>query len=49
MTTAEQDRLTAIEQRLERIEAMLTQAHEAIAPIMANPSKWLARLMGGGR
>lgn len=49
MTTAEQDRLDRIEARLERIEQMLTQAHEAIAPIMANPSRWLARLMGGGR
>ena len=47
MTTAEQDRLTAIEERLERIERMLEQAHAAVMPVLANPGKLLAKMMGG--
>ena len=46
--TDQDERLTAIEERLARIEDTLTRFHDMVAPVMANPSRWLARLMGGG-
>jgi hypothetical protein len=43
------DTLTRIEERLARIEAKLEQAERAILPVLANPGKLLARIMGGGK
>ena len=48
MTTAEQERLAAIEERLAKIEGMLAEAHAAIMPVLANPGRLLAKMMGGG-
>ena len=39
--------LTRIEERLARIEAKLEQAERAILPVLANPGKILAKMMGG--
>ncbi len=52
----ERDRLADLEAKLERIEAslarleaMLEQAHGAIMPVLANPGRLLAKMMGGGK
>ena len=46
---SERDRLADIEARLERIEGMLAEAHAAIMPVLANPGRILAKMMGGGK
>ena len=43
------DRLAAIEDRLDRIETMLGEAHRAIMPVLENPGRLLAKIMGGGK
>ncbi len=48
MTTSEQDRLEVIEDGVALIGNMLEQAHAAIMPVLANPGKLLAKMMGGG-
>ena len=45
----DQERLALIERRLERIESILEEAREAIVPILANPGRLLAKMMGGGK
>ena len=39
--------LTRIEERLIRIEEKLAKAESAILPVLANPGKLLAKMMGG--
>lgn len=45
----DQDRLSAIEERLGKIEEMLGEAHRAIMPVLENPGRLLAKIMGGGK
>ena len=45
----DQDRLERIEASLERIEDKLSQAHAAIMPVLENPGRLLAKIMGGGK
>lgn len=47
--TSLEARLERIEAKLDRLEGMLEQAHAAIMPVLANPGKILAKMMGGGR
>ena len=41
------ERLTRIEQRLAHIEQLVESFHRAVTPFVENPSKLLAKLMGG--
>ena len=43
------ERLDAIEGALERIEEKISQAHAAIMPVLENPGRLLAKIMGGGK
>ncbi len=45
----ERDRLAMIEARLARIEKMLSDAHRALMPVLENPGRLLAKIMGGGK
>lgn len=43
------ERLALIEKRLESIEKTLSDFYDMVAPVMANPGRILAKLMGGGK
>jgi len=47
LETVGTDRLKRIEERLDRIEQILGRTEKAIVPFLENPSKLLARLLGG--